>query len=101
RHTILVSDWSSDVCSSDLVASGLVARLDLREQFQPLASQRGFQVGESGDVSTRAVEPRDEAAGNRIAHVRKDDWDRQRLPVERKIGRASFRERGRRGGGRV
>jgi hypothetical protein len=30
---------------------------DLREQFQPLAAQRGFAGGKAGGVSTRAVEP--------------------------------------------
>src|SRR6516162_6513611 len=29
-----------------------------------------------------AVEPRDEAAGDGVARVREDDWDRPRLPLE-------------------
>jgi hypothetical protein len=33
---------------------------DLREQLKPLASQRGFEEGEAGDVPARAVEPRDD-----------------------------------------
>jgi hypothetical protein len=60
----------------------LEAGRDLREQFKPLASQRGFQVGEAGDVPTRPVEPRDDALGNRVGHVRKDDRDRPRLPLD-------------------
>jgi Protein of unknown function (DUF2924) len=39
----------------------LEAGRDLQEQLKPLGSQRGFQVGEAGDVPTRAVEPRDDA----------------------------------------
>src|SRR5215475_8082576 len=39
-------------------------RSDLREQLKPLASQRGFQAAEAGGVPARAVEPRDNAAGN-------------------------------------
>jgi hypothetical protein len=39
-------------------------------------------VGEAGDVPTRAVEPRDDAAGDRVAQAHKDDWDRRRLPLE-------------------
>ena len=35
---------------------------DLREQLKPLASQRGFEDGEAGDVPTWAVEPRDDAS---------------------------------------
>ena len=31
-----------------------------------LASQRGFAGGKSGGVSTRAVEPRDDAAGHAL-----------------------------------
>jgi hypothetical protein len=55
---------------------------DLREQFKPLACQRGFKVGEAGGVSTRAVEPRDDAARDGITHIRKDDRDRLRLPLD-------------------
>jgi hypothetical protein len=40
------------------------------------------ETAEPGDVPTRAVEPRDDAAGDGIAHVRKDDWDRPRLPSD-------------------
>jgi hypothetical protein len=51
---------------------------DLQEQLKPLASQGGFEEGEAGDVPTRAVEPRDDAAGDGVAHPRKDDRDRPR-----------------------
>jgi len=54
---------------------------DLREQLKPLASQRGFEGGEAGDVPTWAVKPRDDAAGDGVAPA-KDDWDRPRLPLE-------------------
>jgi hypothetical protein len=43
-----------------------------REQVKQLTSQRGFEAGESGDVPTRAVKPRDDAAGDGVAQVRKD-----------------------------
>jgi hypothetical protein len=58
--------------------------MDLREQFEPLASQRGFVAGEAGDVPTRAVEPRDDAADDGIDHARKYDRDRSRLPLDGK-----------------
>ena len=60
----------------------LEPRRDLREQLKPLTSERSFARGEAGDVPTRAVEPRDEAAGDGIACARKDDRDRPRLPLE-------------------
>jgi hypothetical protein len=37
---------------------------------------------EAGDVSARLIELSDEAARDRIAHVRKDDRDRPRLPLD-------------------
>jgi hypothetical protein len=54
---------------------------DLREQLNPLASQRGFQAAEACGVSTRAVELRDDAACDGIDHVREDDRDRPRRPL--------------------
>src|SRR5215813_2268818 len=55
---------------------------DLREELNPLASQRGFEDGEAGDVPTRAVEPRNDAAGDGVVHARKNDWDRPSLLLE-------------------
>jgi hypothetical protein len=52
------------------------------KQLKPLASQRGLEAGEAGDVPTRAVEPRDDAAGDGLGHVPKDDRDRPRLPLD-------------------
>ena len=60
----------------------LEPRRDLRKQLKPLAFQRGFPGGETGDVPARLVEPRDDAAGDGVAHGRKDDWDRMRLSLE-------------------
>jgi hypothetical protein len=60
----------------------LSTRRDLREQHKPLASQRGFEVGEASDVPTRAVEPRDDTAGDGVADIHKDDRDNPRLPLD-------------------
>ena len=57
---------------------------DLREQLKPLASERGFPGGKAGDVSARAIELRDDAAGDGVGHVCKDNRDRPRLPLEGK-----------------
>src|SRR5262249_58858866 len=43
RHTRLVSDWSSDVCSSDLLGDLLGARA--REQLVELLGPRGLRGG--------------------------------------------------------
>jgi hypothetical protein len=62
---------------------GVAAPANVRlEKLKPLASQRGFVVGEAGDVPTRAVNPRDEAAGDGVGHGHKDDWDHPRLSLE-------------------
>src|SRR6516225_5631218 len=55
---------------------------DFREQLKPLASQRGFEVGEAGSVPARLVEPRDNALADGVGHVRKDDRDGPRLPLD-------------------
>src|SRR5688500_19601178 len=34
RHTRLQGDWSSDVCSSDLSATGARSRYDMRSRYQ-------------------------------------------------------------------
>src|SRR6516165_51801 len=60
----------------------LEPRRDLREELKPLASQRGFVVGETGDVPARLVEPRNDAASDGVAQAQKDNRDRLRLPLE-------------------
>src|SRR6516165_7794899 len=42
----------------------------------------GFVESEAGDVPTRMVEPRDDAAGDRVTHAREDDRDGPRLPLK-------------------
>src|SRR3546814_12067224 len=84
-----ISDWSSDVCSSDLVAASAVGsgveHLDLPELDNgPLAGSdhaRHQGVGSRLDAAV-ATDPR---GGVRLAH----DRDREAL----EIGRASWRER--------
>ena len=65
-----------------MIAARLSPGAISKSSSKPLSSQRGFQVGETGDVPARAVEPSDDAAGDGIAHARKDYWDRPRLPLE-------------------
>src|SRR5262249_58750277 len=74
RHTILVSDWSSDVCSSDLPQLGRERGGPERRLRQ--AVRRSGAAGGPGDS---------EQVGRR--------------GVAQQIGRASWRGRGEKGGG--
>src|SRR5262249_57954607 len=64
RHTRLVSDWSSDVCSSDLqVIAGQVADLrsagdDLRNAILALAASDAAVSNDSGLLHVRSEERR-------------------------------------------
>src|SRR5262249_38914721 len=51
----------------------LEAGSDLREQLKQLAYKRGVGVADAGDIPARLVDLRDEAAGDGIGHVHKDD----------------------------
>src|SRR3546814_4162637 len=48
-----ISDWSSDVCSSDLVGLGEMVRAPCRRQRQPIA---GLRPGQAEGVAGDAVE---------------------------------------------
>jgi hypothetical protein len=65
-----------------MIAARFEPGRDLREQLKPLASKRGFRGGEAGDIPTRAVEPRNDALGDRVGHASKDDRNRPRLPLD-------------------
>jgi hypothetical protein len=62
------------------------ARRNLLEQLQPLAAHRGFKIDESGDVATRSLQARDEAAADRIDKVPKNDGDDARFLKKRRSG---------------
>jgi hypothetical protein len=66
--------------SSASYAQGLA--LSLRPPRRCRRGQGDRERVEAGDVPARLVERRDEAAGDGIAHVHKDDRDRPRLPLE-------------------
>src|SRR5262249_61798093 len=90
RHTRLVSDWSSDVCSSDLRQTG-----DHALTVMTLAAlDRNQQMRRGGEGKLEWL---------RIRHL--DDFAGERAPgaalPPREIGRASCRERGESSGGSV
>src|SRR5262249_59961118 len=93
--TRLVSDWSSDVCSSDLPRPSTCpreSRIELREAERPEESQRrcereqveGLGAGPEGVVQ--------DAAGERAEQDGRHQ-EQQREGDAREIGRASCRER--------
>src|SRR5437764_4978588 len=72
RHTTYIGDWSSDVCSSDLIVTRKMPRLVARHRSAPLraaafsALQSGTRVPRERDVLERhALLPG--SAGNRAA----------------------------------
>jgi hypothetical protein len=54
-------------------------RCNLLEQFQPLASHRRLRKDETGDVTARPREVRDEAAADWVGNDRENDGDGARL----------------------
>src|SRR5438093_1989863 len=86
RHTRLVSDWSSDVCSSDLIAVD-VADCDRH------AAAKGRIVSEEGRLEVaRNVK-------NAYVWAAADSRRRDDVGLAVEIGRASCRERGEMSGG--
>src|SRR5256885_8528122 len=80
RHTRLQGDWSSDVCSSDLVAAER-CRLD-----SPAVGRRALDVVR--------VDADDKAHVTRLVNLdRAEAQARPLLALTREIGRASCRER--------
>src|SRR5262249_59888357 len=97
RHTRLVSDWSSDVCSSDL---HLLRRREIGEEMHLLLG--GFEAVD-GFPRRRGLGLKHliDALGGIVARL--DDRERRererREPGPHQIGRASWRGRGERAGG--
>src|SRR5258706_12383104 len=82
RHTRLVSDWSSDVCSSDLLVGGDLCR----NPFQDL-EHLGVIVEDVARVVHPVQRDDERRAAQPCRHVRTC------LPGRKEIGRASCRER--------
>src|SRR5256885_10639284 len=56
RHTRLQGDWSSDVCSSDLVRDGIATPLELAQQRATVAGQQAaIPQLEQQELQTRAT----------------------------------------------
>src|SRR5688500_19512741 len=86
RHTRLQGDWSSDVCSSDL--------MEKREKYDP---EKSLRQEVERFMATNLFTPMDVTNFYAQARVVLNDYKRAReyiAELERKIGRASCRERG-------
>src|SRR5262249_58499361 len=100
RHTRLVSDWSSDVCSSDLEEGEEDHQGEQRQPHQAAGEGAEEEAGEH--QGQEAGEPDEEAAERLAADL---VGGLQDLPAagreeDEEIGRASCRGRGeKRGGG--
>src|SRR5205085_7337216 len=90
RHTRFDCDWSSDVCSSDLVGNGDVVRVR-RGDLEEDAAGGPALVQLAGRVQEARAVARGGRAARRVAQVRANLLDGG---LVREIGRASWRERG-------
>src|SRR5262245_62189347 len=95
RHTRCLSDWSSDVCSSDLEPTGSSAR----SAGWSSTARATRAVGER--LNEVVLERRRDEIDHVVHAHRRERLDLDDVACERKqIGRASWRERGGRWGGR-
>src|SRR5262249_57020356 len=87
RHTILVSDWSSDVCSSDLLAVGEATAMSADGTPQKKAAKRRAR---SKAAAAKQQAQHQETMERLAAAEQRAQAAEQRA----QIGRASCRERG-------
>src|SRR3546814_14092312 len=92
-----ISDWSSDVCSSDLEAQPRFGRLgEFADQGGALVGPRGFErTVEHRELLLHHLDARvDQPAAIGVAIIEADREQRDRQDIDRKeIGRTSCRER--------
>src|SRR5258705_9730445 len=60
RHTRCLSDWSSDVCSSDLAALGPATRAVSVDEVDPVDGDRPRRRTEGGEQGRGRIGPRSE-----------------------------------------
>src|SRR5438045_6112890 len=88
RHTRCLSDWSSDVCSSDLRRKGVRRASGLEDSTRPTRpTPRPAYCSRRAPILPHLRVPREQR--REVAAVRPDQEEAQR----RQIGRASCRER--------
>src|SRR5205807_7030619 len=92
RHTRLQGDWSSDVCSSDLVAWARLFKIAGAKYVVPVFEHHdGFAMYDSGlsDWTAEKMGPRRDLVGDLAKAVRAEGLH---LGASSQIGRASCRE---------
>src|SRR5207247_2765908 len=92
RHTRSTRDWSSDVCSSDLVAAGADAEVDVRARQLQLVEEelRHPLVVVLAGVDQPAVEAREAGGGRqdgRDLHEVRAGADEACRSEERRVGK--------------
>src|SRR3546814_10354521 len=90
-----ISDWSSDVCSSDLSGVITLGHRDASIPFSYIADASGKPVGYSHDIQLKVVEaPKKELDVPNLQVKYNLVTSQTRIPlVQNEIGRASCRER--------
>src|SRR5690606_10982740 len=73
RHTRFSRDWSSDVCSSDLIMSSMLAkRLGARKVMTLINNPAYVDLVQGGDIDI-AISPQTTTIGSLLTHVRRGD----------------------------
>src|SRR5262249_59668740 len=90
RHTRLVSDWSSDVCSSDLWAKSVSQALWLQEVLRVAEEIAELKLASHSDLTGKRTLPNCRAAWKKPVHY-VGGTGHESNPDQ--IGRASCRER--------
>src|SRR3546814_9579183 len=90
-YEIRISDWSSDVCSSDLASTGTraTAARVASESDLPLAPMFAVDVNEDVRFEFQVVNASEKKLEVKFADGRTHDW----VVFDSQIGRASCRER--------
>src|SRR5690606_40560515 len=100
RHTRFSRDWSSDVCSSDLIYKSVLERVSPEPVvFRTL--DFGGDKFLNGEVFSRELNPFMGLRAIRLCMKNPEVFNAQVRAMLREIGRASCRERGWIGGGAV
>src|SRR6266487_6064553 len=81
RHTRWTGDWSTDVCSSDLVGMLRIPdhpdprdrRSRFLEQLDPFPGELGLNEGHAGDIAARTSKTTDQPAHHGVNADRHDD----------------------------
>src|SRR3546814_15140880 len=101
-YELRISDWSSDVCSSDLQVAGGVDQRQMRKRLREIAElapvHRVVFLGQQADVIAQAQQPFEQSAGFRVPAeqdviVGEPETAGEKGALAGQLGRAACRER--------